>query len=183
VIALVRAPDGLTELPPAVAGPPATSAAPSPGPVSTAAAAAVSSASVRPAPSSAPPVSPTPSRPTSAPAEPARLAAHYESDGAAGLLSYGATVTITNTGGRPGTDWRLTVTLPRPTLRIGAVTGATVEQDGSTWTFTPVAGTRQVAAGRPVQVSFQVRGATLVGAEPTACSLGAEPCTGLPAAS
>jgi hypothetical protein len=59
------------------------------------------------------------------------------------------------------------------------VSGATVQQDGSTWTFRPDGGTATVPAGGSVQVRFQVRGAALVSSRPTACAVDGNPCAGL----
>jgi hypothetical protein len=75
--------------------------------------------------------------------------------------------------------WLLTVTLPRSTLRVAKVTGATARQDGATWTFTPDGSTAKVPPGGSVNVSFEVQGATLIAASPTACTIDGRACEGL----
>jgi hypothetical protein len=183
VSALLRTPDGLADLPPAgvVAAPAPTSGAAAP------------STTTRPSPSRASP-SPSPtssSRPsrTSAsvavPSSPvtssggAVLTAAYAAEEGGGLLGYRAAVTLTSHGTDEAAAWQLTVTLPRSTLRIARVTGATVAQNGAVWTFTPVEATRLIPAGTSVVIGFEVRGATLVDAAPTACEINDDPCTGL----
>jgi hypothetical protein len=176
---LLRTPGGLTDLPPAgLGGPAATSsiappatAEPSPSPSATVPATRVAATAT----TGAPPV-PGSTAPSSAPSAGSRLTAAYAAQTGTGLLGYRAGVTLTAGGPAPAADWRLTITLPRPTLQIAAVDGATVVQDGSVWTFTPTGATRQVAPGTPVTISFDVRGATLVDGEPTDCRINGDPC-------
>jgi hypothetical protein len=47
------------------------------------------------------------------------------------------------------------------------------------WTFTPTDATRRVAAGASVVIAFEVRGATLVDAAPTACRIDSSQCAGI----
>jgi hypothetical protein len=185
--ALMRAPGGLTDLPPgdraALAPPPSSPAVSSLAapaattrsrasagvtPSTSGAASAVSSTAT-----AAPPVAPA----TSAGSH---LTAAYAAANGSGLLGYRATVTLAAQGPAASTDWRLTVTLPRATLQIAAVDGATVAHDGAVWTFTPTEETRRIAAGASAVVTFEVRGATLVDAQPTDCRVGDETCAGLP---
>ncbi|MFC7272996.1 hypothetical protein ACFQS1_03290 [Paractinoplanes rhizophilus] len=182
--ALVRAPAGRTGL-----TPPGQAAPPPPAPVTSIAAPATTTATRRVSAAASPSASvpPVSSRPAAkAPAGTAttgadsHLTAAYTAANGSGLLGYRATVTLAAQGPGPSTDWRLTVTLPRPTLQIAAVDGATVERDGAAWTFTPDDTTRQIAAGASAVISFEVRGATLVDAQPTDCRVGDEVCTGLP---
>jgi hypothetical protein len=186
-VTFVRAPDGLASLPPTVSQQlPPTSAVPSPATASPSSSITPSSS---PAPSVTPSVSPsqTPgavnrSIPQPPPAGTAAvpLTARYAADeGGAGLLGYRATVTVTNPGRGPKTGWVLTVKLPRPTLAVDQVSGATAKQDGSTWTFTPDQSTNQIPPGGSVAVAFSVRGATLLAAAPQDCRIDGNPCAGL----
>ncbi|GIF22906.1 hypothetical protein BJ973_000736 [Actinoplanes tereljensis] len=179
--AVLRTPDGLADLPPgggiAALGPTASAAATSASARPSSAAPSSSSASATP---TKPTVSPTTGKPSSAAASSpaageAKLSAVYTA--ADGLLGYRAQVTVSSAG--PGTagDWRLTITMPRQTLQLAAVSGATVAQSGTVWTFTPTAETEQIAAGASVTVVFDVRGATLVDGKPTACRVNEEACT------
>ncbi|KUL25504.1 cellulose binding domain-containing protein [Actinoplanes awajinensis] len=107
---------------------------------------------------------------------PVPLTAAYQTSG--GLLgAYRMTVTVANPGTTAANGWTLTVTLPRATLRVGSVTGATAAQDGSTWTFVPDTGTSPVPAGGSVAVAFTVSGATLIDAAPQGCSIDGTACT------
>jgi len=99
--------------------------------------------------------------------------------GGTGLLGYAAEVTIANPGTTRHDGWRLTVTLPRETLQVAQVSGAVARQDGATWTFEPVATTRSVRAGGSVLISFEVQGATLLGAAPVDCRIDGVACTGI----
>jgi hypothetical protein len=178
-VTLVRTPDGLASLPPTVPQPlPPASASPTP--------AASPSASPSRAPSSSPSASPSRTlagtRPASPPAAVAvPLTARYAAGaGGSGLLGYRATVTITNPARGPKTGWVLTITLPRPTLTVDQVSGATATQDGSTWTFVPDGTTRQIKAAGTATVAFSVRGATLLDATPQDCRIDGNPCSGLP---
>jgi hypothetical protein len=179
-VTLVRTPDGLASLPPTVPQPlPPASTSPTP-------AASPSSAHPR-TPSSSPSVSPSRTtagiRPASPPgaAVAVPLTARYvPGAGGSGLLGYRSTVTITNPARGPKTGWVLTITLPRPTLAVDQVSGATATQDGSTWTFVPDGSTRQIQPGKTVTVAFSVRGATLLDATPQDCRIDGNACTGLP---
>jgi len=189
--ALLRTPGGLTDLPPAgLAGPaPATSiaapattrqsaASPSPS-VSTSASASATPSGSGSAPAVVPPPVPT-SAGSSSSGGGSHLTASYVAANGSGLLGYRATVTVFASGPAPSTDWQLTITLPRPTLQIAAVSGATAKQNGSVWTFTPVDTTRSIAPGSSAVIAFDVRGATLVDAQPTDCKVNGETCAGLP---
>jgi hypothetical protein len=106
-----------------------------------------------------------------------RLTATYKTASAtAGLLGYQMTVTVADPGAAAKTGWVLSVTLPRPTLMVSGVKGATATQNGSVWTFTPDSTTSTVPAGGSVQVVFGVHGATLIDAAPQACSIDGNPC-------
>jgi hypothetical protein len=94
----------------------------------------------------------------------------------AGLLGYRMTVTVANPGPAAKVTWLLAVTLPRPTLLISGVKGATASQNGSVWTFTPDPTTSTVPAGGTVQISFGVHGATLIDAAPRDCRIDGNPC-------
>lgn len=120
---------------------------------------------------------PTPSAGTTAPT-PAALGAEFAIADAA-LLSYGASVTISNPGQVPVPQWTLAVTLPRESLRVSQVEGARAVQDGAVWTFVPDGSAGQVPAGASVRVTFRVNGAQ-VGASPTACTIDGTTCTGMP---
>ncbi|MEV4702789.1 cellulose binding domain-containing protein [Actinoplanes sp. NPDC049316] len=138
-----------------------------------------SSASAVPVPGSAvPPLPPGAATPSSASAA-APLAARYRfPGGGTGLLGYGAEVTIANPGPARKRGWVLTLTLPRPTLQVSGVSGATARQAGSTWTFEPVDATRTVPAGGSVVVEFDVLGATLIDAAPQDCRIDGARCAG-----
>jgi hypothetical protein len=180
VSAVLRGPGGLAALPPAdVAAPaPITSSSIS---------GSTLPAPTTPAPTITAVATPRPSRSTSTvvpslrPTTPggAKLTADYAAANGSGLLGYRATVTLTSHGPDPAADWRLTVTLPRSTLRIAAVTGATVAQEGAVWTFTPDDTTREIQPGATAVIGYEVRGATLVDAQPTDCRIGDDPCAGL----
>ena len=189
-VTIIRTPGGLASLPPTAAEPPPpASAAPSPaatpGSTATSTSPASPSASSPATRSSSAAPSGTTSASRTRPGSPAAtvalpLTARYAADaGGAGLLFYRSTVTISNPAGSPRTGWSLTVTLPRPTLVVDEVTGATAEQDGSTWTFTPDGSTARVPAAGTVAVAFTVRGATLLDAGPRDCRIDDEPCSGL----
>ena len=119
-------------------------------------------------------------RPVAPPPAAVPLTARYSAaEGGLGLLGYTAEVTIANPGAAGREGWRMTLTLPRPTLRVAQVSGAVASQDGSTWTFEPDQTTRSVAAGGSVRISFQVHGATLLTAAPRDCQIDDRPCTGV----
>jgi hypothetical protein len=174
------APLGVASPPPAVGSPPAAATDPTASPSPAAVPEPVPSAAGAAPVEGRPAAPPTRTR-TPPPATPVPLTARYAAtEGGQGLLGYGATVTIANPGRVPVDGWLLTVTLPRPTLTVTDVRGATARGDGATWTFTPDGATNRVPAGGTVRVSFQVRGATLVAARPTACTIDGSPCAGLP---
>jgi cellulose binding protein with CBM2 domain len=105
------------------------------------------------------------------------LTATYRTASAtAGLLGYQMTVTVANPAAAARTGWTLTVTLPRPTLLVSGVKGATASQNGSVWTFTPDSTTSTVPAGGSVQVVFGVHGATLIDAGPQDCRIDGNAC-------
>jgi hypothetical protein len=194
--ALMGAPGSLTALPqPGDAAPPpapvTSIAAPAVTTTSSVAAgpsASVSAARTRsgaasgPAPTDPALTDPALTDPAGRPATSAdgRLTGAYAASDGSGLLGYRATVTLDAQGPGPSTDWRLTITLPRATLQIAAVSGATVERAGAVWTFTPDDSTRRIAAGASAVIAFDVRGATLVDAQPTDCRVNDDTCSGLP---
>jgi hypothetical protein len=105
------------------------------------------------------------------------LTASYRTSSAtAGLLGYQLAVTVANPGATSKDGWTLTVTLPRPTLLVSGVSGATAARNGSVWTFTPDSGTAAVPAGGSVKVVFDVRGATLIDAAPQDCRIDGNRC-------
>jgi hypothetical protein len=183
----VRMPDGVSLLPDAAvpAGGPSRPAAPK-----TAASPTVThSASAQPSPSA---TTTAPSRTASPPASrggsgqppsaTAPLTSGYSAVSyAVGLLGYQATVTVTNPGSRTRDGWLLTVTLPRSTLMVSDVSGATAHQDGPVWTFTPDNTTVRIPPGATVQVVYMVRGATLVDAAPKDCRVDGRQCAGVAA--
>ena len=187
VTVLVRTPGGSILRPEAAAGlpgppspPPGTDAAESPPPTATRPAPEVlpSLPSITPSSSApvAPPVAGGSSAPPTAGAPP--LTAGYRSSSLlAGLLGYHVEATVTNPGPRPRDGWKLVITLPRPTLAVSGVSGATATQDGAVWTFTPDRTTSRVAASDSVKISFNVNGATLLNAAPTDCQIDDTPCT------
>jgi hypothetical protein len=93
-----------------------------------------------------------------------------------GLLGYRTEVTVTNPGPAARDGWTLTVTLPRDTLWINQVEGATVTRQEAVWTFVPDSATRAIPAGQQVTISFEVHGATLLDAAPAACRIDDTPC-------
>jgi hypothetical protein len=94
-----------------------------------------------------------------------------------GLLGYRTEVTVANPGAASRTGWTLTVTLPRSTLWINDVKGATVTQQGAVWTFVPDESTAAIAPGGQIAVSVEVHGATLIDAAPADCRIDGTPCT------
>jgi Cellulose binding domain len=100
---------------------------------------------------------------------------------AVGLLGYRATITVTNPGATVRDGWLATVTLPRPSLVVSAVSGATAVQNGRTWTFTPDGTTARIPPGGSVQIGYEVHGATLVDAAPDDCRVDDRRCTGISA--
>ena len=184
VVMLVRAPDGGTPPPdraaalpglasrtaqpsvavtttPGALGPTATPSSARSGPAT---------ATTRPAPSSSAKVPITENAPVP-------LTASYRTSSVtAGLLGYRMAVTVANPGTSAKDGWTVTVTLPRSTLRVSRVSGATAAQDGSVWTFTPDATTSRVPAGGSVELAFEVRGATLIDATPQDCRIDGNRC-------
>ncbi|MGW5559597.1 cellulose binding domain-containing protein [Micromonospora sp. NPDC003944] len=120
---------------------------------------------------------PTPTGVTAEPT-PAALGADFAiTDNA--LLSYGATVTISNPGSVPAPRWTLVLTLPRESLGITGVEGAQASRDGAVWTFVPDDDTAQVPGSASVRVTFRVNG-SLTGSAPKACTIDGVACSGLP---
>lgn len=103
-------------------------------------------------------------------------ASYRTSSTTAGLLGYRMTVTVANPGTTPKDGWTVTVTLPRSTLRVTGVSGATAAQDGPEWRFTPDATTTRVPAGGSVELTFEVHGATLLDATPEDCRIDGDRC-------
>jgi len=194
VAVLIRGPGDLASLPPrapdrarvaepaaSTVPPESAAAAPTSAVATTGSSSPGASASaVGVPPSEVSSVPPSALAPSSRPAPAAvPLTAQYRfSDGGTGLLGYDAEVAIGNPGETVRRGWRLTVTLPRPSLQIARVSGATVRQDGSTWTFEPDDATRAVPAGDSVLITFQVRGATLLDAAPQDCRIDGARCAG-----
>jgi len=179
----VRAPGGPDLLPEQAAVLPGSSSRPAGPPVvpstsSSPSASASPRASATPSASAAslavPSLPPGPSRPSVPESAPAPLTAGYTTT--AGLLGYRMTVTIANPAAVAQQDWRLAITLPRSTLTVANVSGATAKQDEATWTFTPDATTSRVAPAGSVTVAFEVRGATLIDAAPRSCAINGNPC-------
>lgn len=187
VTVLVRAPGGSTVRPETAAGLPGPPAPPS----GTDAAESPAVPATRPAPALT--LLPLPSTPaSSASAPPAAgaggpsapesavvpLTARYATSSViAGLLGYHVEVTISNPAARAHAGWRLVVTLPRSTLSVSGVSGATTTRDGAVWTFTPDDTTTPVPPRGSVTISFNVNGATLLNAAPTGCHIDGAPCT------
>ena len=174
VVALLGGPDELASLPPQAQAQARPAASPATAELAPPATASATTAS-RSEPGS------TPLRRTDpASTLPPALAARFSTvGGTTGILGYQATVTIENAGAVEHTGWRLTLTLPRPSLRIEDLSGASVRQDGATWTFEPVATTRTVPAGETVLVSFRVSGATLLESAPQDCRIDDQRCEGI----
>ncbi|WP_213450253.1 cellulose binding domain-containing protein [Rhizomonospora bruguierae] len=110
-------------------------------------------------------------------AKPADLAGQYRMEDS-GLWGYRSSVVISNPGATDVTGWTLTITLPRESLTVTNVSGATARRDGATWTFTPTTGTRTIAGNGAATVGFEVNGAMLLAA-PTACAVDGHACAGL----
>jgi cellulose binding protein with CBM2 domain len=108
---------------------------------------------------------------------PLPLTARFASQDA-GLAGYSGSVTVTNPGAVPVNGWTVVITLPRSTLTVSGVTGASVRRDGATWYFTPDQGNAQVAGGKSVTVTFRVNGAALLDAAPTGCTIDGRRCEG-----
>ncbi|RSM50525.1 hypothetical protein DMB66_43215 [Actinoplanes sp. ATCC 53533] len=103
-------------------------------------------------------------------------ASYRTSSTTAGLLGYQMTVTVANPGTAPRNGWALTVTLPRSTLLVSGVSGATTTRDGPVWSFTPNPTTALVPAGGTVELTFEVNGATLIDATPQDCRIDGNRC-------
>lgn len=191
VVLMVRAPGGSTPPPgraAALPGLPSRPAMPSPAgsaaptlpaaPGTTGTTATPSSTATTTAPASA--TTPRPASSATAPlteSVPVPLTASYRTSSVtAGLLGYRMTVTVANPGTTARDGWTLQVTLPRPTLRVSGVSGASTTQDGSVWTFTPDATTSRVPADGAVEVVFDVQGATLIDAAPRECRIDGNGC-------
>ncbi|MFE9652717.1 cellulose binding domain-containing protein [Micromonospora sp. NPDC006431] len=184
-VTVLRTPDRLTpvavEPPPDLVVPEAPATGPGRQPESASATPRASTHSATTAPTAAPPAAPPPAgapSPTTLPPAPAALRADFAVEDNA-LLSYGATVTITNPGTAGATDWQLVIVLPRESLEVGSVTGARASRDGATWTFTPDGDTATVPGRGSVRVTFRVSGAA-ISATPRACTIDGAACIGLP---
>ncbi|WP_444947533.1 cellulose binding domain-containing protein [Micromonospora ureilytica] len=119
---------------------------------------------------------PTPTGATAEPT-PAALGADFAiTDNA--LLSYGATVTISNPGSVPAPRWTLVITLPRESLGVSGVEGAQASRDGAVWTFVPDTNSGQVPGSASVRVTFRVNG-SLTGSAPKACTIDGAACSGV----
>ncbi|RZT79162.1 cellulose binding domain-containing protein [Micromonospora violae] len=155
------------DTPRAQARPVSTSAAvPAPPPASASSVPSADGSSTRPTPTGA-----------SADPTPAALGADFAiTDNA--LLSYGATVTISNPGAVPAARWTLVVTLPRESLGVIGVEGAKASRDGAVWTFVPDGTTAEVPGNAAVRVTFRVNG-SLTGSAPRACTIDGAACSGL----
>ncbi|MEV0807822.1 cellulose binding domain-containing protein [Micromonospora sp. NPDC050200] len=125
----------------------------------------------------APPATHGPSAAT-APTTPAMLRATFAIEEPA-LLSYGASVTISNAGQTEAMHWQLIITLPRESLDITSITGARATRAGATWTFVPDESTGQIPGDASVRVTFRVSGASINSA-PKACTIDGAACAGLP---
>jgi hypothetical protein len=176
----VRAPGGPDLVPEQAAVLPGSSVRPATtGPVPSASASPSASSSTRPSatPSASDtslatrPLSPRSTLPESTLAP---LTAGYTT--AAGLLGYRMTVTIANPAAVAQQNWQLTIALPRSTLTVADVSGATAKQNGATWTFTPEDKTSRIPAAGSTSVNFEVRGATLIDAAPKTCEINGNPC-------
>ncbi|MEU4551952.1 hypothetical protein [Micromonospora violae] len=184
VVGVLRTPEKLT--PVTLDPPPSVDVGTSPPDTPRAQARPVSTSAAVPAPppasaSSVPPADGSSTRPTptgaSADPTPAALGADFAiTDNA--LLSYGATVTISNPGAVPAARWTLVVTLPRESLGVSGVEGAKASRDGAVWTFVPDGNTAEVPGNAAVRVTFRVNG-SLTGSAPRACTIDGAACSGL----
>jgi hypothetical protein len=137
------------------------------------------SQSQSPSPSGAPAPRVPGARPPSreaATVAPPLTASYTTSSYAVGLLGYHVEAVVANPGDRARDGWRLVVTLPRSTLTVSKVSGATATKDGAVWTFTPDASTSRVPRRGSVSVGFDVHGATLINAAPTGCRIDGNAC-------
>ncbi|GAA1636458.1 cellulose binding domain-containing protein [Actinoplanes couchii] len=94
-----------------------------------------------------------------------------------GLLGYRTNVTVANPGTAARTGWTLAITLPRSSLKVADVKGATASQQGTVWTFTPDASTTEIDGGDQAAITFNVNGDTLLNAAPTSCTIDGTPCS------
>lgn len=125
-----------------------------------------------------PPTTAPPTKTTAPPqSAPVALAGRYTLEDS-GLWGYRSSVRIGNPGGKAVDGWTLVITLPRESLSVSNVSGATARRRGATWTFAPTGETRTVGRGGSVTVRFEVNGAPLLSA-PTSCAVDTHPCTGL----
>ncbi|MEV4283020.1 cellulose binding domain-containing protein [Actinoplanes xinjiangensis] len=170
-------PEQAAGLPERPAAAPSPSAPASPTPATTSRAAGSPSPPSRAAVSSvSPPASPPAAASAVAVAVP--LAATYRTTPyVAGLLGYRTEVTVANPDTAARDGWTLTVTLPRSTLWINQVEGATVTRQDAVWTFVPDESTTAIPPGGQVGISFEVHGATLLDAAPADCRIDGAPCT------
>lgn len=182
VVTLLRTPDRFAPLGVGPEPDAAVESAPEPGraglgPNSSAGSAApgTPSPSPSPSPSRPDPAAPPPGTDPAAPVRPAELTATYRTEQVT-LIGYRAAVDITNPGRTPVDGWTVVITLPRRTLSIAEVSGATATQDGATWTFQPDRGTRRVPPDGTVRVTFRVDGAALGATAPTGCTIDGRPC-------
>jgi hypothetical protein len=182
VVLLVTRPYQQSAKPEQAAGLPDRPAAPaSPAPSVSPTTAATSPAAASPSPpakaagiGSSPPASPS----AGTSRVPAPLAATYTTTPyVVGLLGYRTEVTVANPGPAARQGWTLTVTLPRSTLWINQVKGATATQQDAVWTFVPDDTTTAIPPGQDVTISFEVHGATLLDAAPADCRIDGAPCT------
>jgi hypothetical protein len=181
IAAFVRTPDGLALRPDPAAAPVAPSSR-SVAPSVTGSPSAARTTASSPGPTTPPArsraTSPAASGGSDQEAAVVPLTARYTAASyAAGLLGYRATVTVTNPGPRARDGWLLIVTLPRTSLAVSVVSGATAARNGRVWTFTPTSSTVRIPPGGSVQVVYEVRGATLVDAAPDDCRVDGNRCT------
>lgn len=146
---------------------PTGSATPSPTPTAT----------PTPTPTATPTTTAPPTKTSAPPPPPAALGGEYTMEDS-GLWGYRSSVTMRNAGGTAASGWTLVISLPRESLTVTDVSGATARRNGGTWTFTPTGATRTVPRGGSVRVRFEVNGAPLLSA-PTACTVDGTACTGL----
>ena len=193
VVVLVRAPGGPTPPPDRAAAlpglrptpaEPSTTTAPGPAPTTPAGTATTppagtttpTRATSSPVPATGSSKAPSISAPGAGVAQAPLTGSYQTSSVTAGLLGYRMTVTVANPGTTAKDGWTLTVTLPRSTLRVTDVDGATATQDGPVWSFTPDATTARVPAEESVEVEFEVHGATLINARPQDCRVDGNVC-------
>lgn len=182
VAALLRAPDRFAPLgvgpePDAAVESTSDPARAGLGPNSSAGSTAPGTPSPAPTPARTGTAAPPPGTDPADPERTAALTATYRTEQAT-LIGYRAAVDITNANPTPVDGWTVVITLPRRTLSIAEVSGATATQDGATWTFQPDQGTRRVPPDGTVRVTFRVDGAALGATAPTGCTVNGRPCEG-----